>query len=138
MAGSAGKGRPKGARNRRTLEAYALAGEGETPVEFGLRLMRDESFPPDLRIHGARIAAPYLHSKPLPESRFVSFEFPVEIGTCTDLLAVHASLIKATAEGEVALEEAREVSALLETHRRLVETVELEQRITRLEQEKRT
>ena len=131
-------GRPKGARNRRTLEAHALIGEGETPVEFGLRLMRDESIPPDLRIHAARIAAPYLHSKPLPEARYVSFAFPAEIGTCTDLLAIHNSLIKATAEGEVALEEAREVSAMLETHRRLVETVDLEQRITRLEQEKRT
>ena len=52
MAGNAGKGRPKGARNKRNkgLEVLAqVAQEGETPLAFGLRVMRDAEQPLDVR-----------------------------------------------------------------------------------------
>lgn len=134
MAGNAGKGREAGSRNRRTLALLELAEQGETPCAFALRIMRDESEPHPFRMEAARIAAPYVHSKPQPEPRFVSFDLPEQIADCADLLAVHTSLIRATANGEVAIEEAREVSALLETHRKVLETADLDQRIKRLEE----
>ncbi len=131
--GNAGKGRAPGSKNKRTLAALELMEAGETPVAFGLRLMRDDSLDSDLRMAGARLAAPYVHPKPQPEPRFVSFELPETIETPQALLALHAGLLRETATGGIALEDARELSAMLETHRRLVETVDLENRIAALE-----
>ena len=59
-----GAGRPKGARNKRTvalLEAAARA--GELPLDYMLRVMRDEKADTDRRDAMARTAAPYLHSR---------------------------------------------------------------------------
>jgi hypothetical protein len=133
MAGNAGKGREAGSRNRRTLAMMALAEAGETPVAFAIRIMRDDAQASELRMHAARIAAPYVHPRPQPEPRLVAFDLPEQIGGCDGLLATHEALLRATASGDIALEDARDISSMLETHRRLVETVELEQRITALE-----
>lgn len=134
MEGKRG-GRIPGSRNKRTEVLMALAEEGETPCGFALRLMRDEDQPPDIRMHAAKIAAPYVHSKPQPEPRIVSFDLPDKIDGTEGLLSVHEALLRATATGGIALEDARDISSMLETHRRLVETIDLEQRIARLEAE---
>jgi hypothetical protein len=58
------RGRPRGARNKRTravLEA-AEAG-GELPLDYMLRVMRDSKVPHDRRDDMAKSAAPYLHPK---------------------------------------------------------------------------
>lgn len=128
-------GRSPGTRNRRTLELLSLAEEGETPCAYALRIMRDETQPPETRIHAAKLAAPYIHPKPQPEPRIVAFDLPEKIDGAEGLLTVHEALLRAIAEGSLALEDARDISSMLETHRRLVETVDLEQRITRLEAE---
>ena len=60
-------------------------------------------------------------------------ELPDEFGDAENLMHVHATLLRSIASGETSLEEAREMSAILEAHRRLVETVNLEERISRLE-----
>jgi hypothetical protein len=133
--GNAGKGRGAGNRNRRTRELMELADQGESPVAFALRMMRDEANPPDLRVNCAKLAAAYCHSKPLPEARIVSFALPERIDTET-LPDIHQSIMLATANGELAVEDARDISAMLETHRRLIETAELEQRLAALEQER--
>lgn len=128
-------GRIPGSRNKRTEALMALAEEGETPCGFALRLMRDDEQPADIRMHAAKIAAPYVHPKPQPEPRIVSFDLPDKIDGTEGLLSVHEALLRATAAGGVALEDARDISSMLETHRRLVETIDLEQRIARLEAE---
>lgn len=128
-------GRIPGTRNKRTEALMALAQDGETPCAFALRLMRDEEQPSDIRMHAAKIAAPYVHPKPQPEPRIVAFDLPDKIGGADGLLNVHEALLRATASGDIALEDARDISSMLETHRRLVETIELEQRIARLEAE---
>ena len=99
MAGTAGLGRPKGSRNRRTNDALALAGEGDTPVEFGLRVMRDEAQPIDVRLHGARIAAPYIHPKPFPLAEMVEIELP-DTSTPEGVKAASAEVLQAVAQGE--------------------------------------
>lgn len=132
-AGNAGKGRAVGSRNKRTEVLLELAETGETPCAFALRIMRDEEQPPDIRMHAAKLAAPYIHPRPQPEPRVVSFDLPDKIEGAGGLLSVHDALLRATTGGNLAVEDARNISAMLETHRRLVETIDLEQRITRLE-----
>src|SRR5262245_45722338 len=99
MAGNAGKGRVSGSRNKLTLETLALVTDGQTPVAFALEVMKDDSKGLDVRLHAARIAAPYLHSRPQPEPRLVSFSLPDKIETPADLSSVHLNVLKAVAAG---------------------------------------
>jgi len=58
------RGRPKGARNKRTravIEA-AVAG-GELPLAYMLRIMRDPNIPAKRRDEMAKAAAPFLHAR---------------------------------------------------------------------------
>ena len=135
IAGNTSKGRVPGARNKRTVALMALAEDGETPGAFALRVMRDETKTDELRMHAARLAAPLVHPKPQPEARYITLELPDEFGDAESLKNVHAALLRSIASGETSLEEAKELSAILEAHRRLVETVDLEERIARLEKD---
>lgn len=59
-------GRVKGTPNASTramLNAIELAKEGETPLPYLLRIMRDENEPKDRRDWAAACAAPYVHPK---------------------------------------------------------------------------
>ena len=58
-----GAGRPRGAKSVVTEEAIKRAGAGETPLEYMLRVMRDEGTPLDRRDKMAIGAAPYMHAK---------------------------------------------------------------------------
>ena len=91
----------------------------------------------ELRMHAARLAAPLVHPKPQPEPRYITLDLPEEFGDAESLKQVHATLLRSIASGETSLEEAKELSAILEAHRRLVETVDLEERIARLEKEQK-
>ncbi|HUQ37041.1 MAG TPA: hypothetical protein VM144_11755, partial [Aestuariivirga sp.] len=117
------KGRVPGSRNKRTLALMTLAEEGETPCAFALRIMRDTEKPEDLRMHAARLAAPYIHPKPQPEPTYVELQLPEKLDDAQALKTFHATLLQSIASGETSLEDGRELSAILETHRRLVETV---------------
>jgi hypothetical protein len=59
-----GAGRKKGGANRLTEEAIARAEEGgEMPLDFLLRIMRDDGADEAKRIDCAKAAAPFLHAK---------------------------------------------------------------------------
>lgn len=59
-----GAGRPKGSRNKRTQEVLnAAAKEGITPLDYMLKVMRDEDESPATRLDAAKSAAPYLHPR---------------------------------------------------------------------------
>jgi hypothetical protein len=69
------RGRPKGARNKRTrilLEA-AEAG-GEMPLDFLLRLMRDPRAPMTRRLEAAKAAAPFAHARLSPVEPIVNLD----------------------------------------------------------------
>ncbi len=134
MSGNAGKGRRPGSRNRLTLATMELMEEGETPCAFALRIMRDNTKSDDFRLQAARIAAPYLHPRPQIEPRLVTFDLPEQIQTSADLMAAHAALLRGIAAGELSLDEAKEISAILDAHRKVIETAGLEERISKLEQ----
>jgi hypothetical protein len=133
MSGNAGKGRARGSRNKLTLETLELVADGKTPVAFALGIMNDATKGIELRLNAARIAAPYLHSKPQPEGRMVSLTLPEEIETPAALTKIHADILRAVATGEISLDEGRDVSMLLDSQRRAIETAELEERISKLE-----
>lgn len=139
MAGGGSKsgerrgGRKPGSRNKRTLAALELVSDGKTPCAFVLELMCDEGQPLNVRLEAARIAAPYVHPRPQPEGRIVSLELPKEITTSAALTQIHATILRAVAGSTLSVDEAKDISVILETHRRTIETVELEDRISRLE-----
>jgi hypothetical protein len=57
-------GSRKGCRNKATAaRERAIAESGLTPLEYMIRVMRDENQPPDMRLDAARSAAPYVHPK---------------------------------------------------------------------------
>ena len=56
-------GRKRGAKSVVTEEAIRRAGEGETPLEYMLRIMRDIDQPDDRRDRMAMGAAQYVHAK---------------------------------------------------------------------------
>lgn len=134
MAGNAGKGRRQGSRNKRTEQTLALADVGESPLALMVRVSRDKNQDLPMRLNAARWAAPFLHPKPYPEQPVVSFRLPETITTATGLTEAHAEILKAVADGELAVTLARDLSAILETQRRLVETADLEARVAKLEQ----
>jgi hypothetical protein len=133
MGGNAGKGRAPGSRNKLTLDTLALVENGKTPVAFALGIMNDDTKPQELRLNAARIAAPYLHSKPQPEGRIIRLDLPEDVGTPAALTKINADILRAVASGEISLDEGKDVSMLLDSHRRAIETAELEERISKLE-----
>lgn len=57
-------GRKKGVPNKVTLEREAeIKASGLTPLEYMLRVMRDEKAPEERRDDMAKAAAPYVHPK---------------------------------------------------------------------------
>ena len=73
---------------------------------------------------------------PVRKGRPVSLDLP-KIETAADLVAALGLVADAVGIGDITPDEGQAVSAVLETKRRAIETVELETRIAALEQEKR-
>lgn len=64
MPPNAGKGRPKGSRNKASAKRQAeIAASGLTPLAYLLQVTRDLGKPDALRIEAAKAAAPYVHPK---------------------------------------------------------------------------
>jgi hypothetical protein len=57
-------GRVKGTPNKRTRQLQeAIEASGVTPLQYMLRIMRDENAPTAERMHAATAAAPYVHAR---------------------------------------------------------------------------
>ena len=74
---------------------------------------------------------------PLPSNRRVEFFVP-PIETSADLAAAMDAILQAASAGELAPDEAVSIASLIETRRKTLETLELEQRIAALEQSRET
>ena len=59
------------------------------------------------------------------------------IETSADLGAAMGAILQAAADGALAPDEAVSIASLIETRRKTIETLELEQRIARLEQSRK-
>ena len=73
-----GSGRKPGVRNKRTQQLCAeVAASGETPLEYMLRIMRDDRADAKRRDEMAKAAAPYLHPRLQRTEQFVETVEPV-------------------------------------------------------------
>ena len=61
-------GRVKGTKNKKRPADEIVINAGESPLEFMLRMMRDEEVDNNLRMDMAKAAAPYIHAKFAPKS----------------------------------------------------------------------
>jgi uncharacterized protein DUF5681 len=121
-------GRPRGSRNHATLAAEALL-EGE--AEGITRKLIDKALEGDmtaLRMCLDRLVAPR-------RERCISFELP-KIETAADAANASAALIAECAAGNVSSSEATEIMALISSHVRVLEVMELEARVIALEKER--
>ena len=119
-------GRKHGARNKTTLAVEALLeGEHEALTRAAIKNAL-EGDTTALRLCLDRIA-------PVRKDSPVTFDLP-KIETAKDALKASAALLAAVAAGEVTPDEAGRVMALLTSHRALVETSDLANRIEALEE----
>jgi hypothetical protein len=57
------RGRPKGARNKRSIADQEVIASGMTPLDFLCSVFRDPKQPMKRRIEAAKFAAPYVHPR---------------------------------------------------------------------------
>lgn len=118
-------GRPKGARHVALVALDAIGSEAAADV---LRKVIEEAKAGDMR------AAEILMRRLWPEQkgRPVSFALP-ELRTAADAVQAVGAIAQAVAAGDLTPDEGQAVAAVVETHRRTLETAELVARIEALE-----
>jgi hypothetical protein len=118
-------GRPQGSRHKTSLAVEALLeGEAEALTRKAIELAKEGDMAA-LKLCLDRLAPPR-------KGRTVSFKLPT-IETAEDVLRALQTIATAVAGGEITPDEGATVAALLETHRRTIETVEIEARVAALE-----
>ncbi len=73
------------------------------------------------------------YGRPATERPTVSVDLP-EIDNPESLMQAMSKILFAVGNGDIAPADAREVASLIETHRKIIETTELEQRVLALEE----
>jgi tellurite resistance protein len=118
-------GRPRGSRHAALVALDAI---GQEAAEDVLRAVVAAAKAGDMR------AADILMRRYLPErkGRPVPFDMP-EMRSSADAVQASAAVVAAVASGDLTPEEGQAVAAVMETHRRTLETVELERRLAVLE-----
>jgi Family of unknown function (DUF5681) len=122
-------GRPKGSHNRITQLTKALIdGEAEEIVAKAVQKVRE----------GDRVMIREMLNRVAPRSRdrLIEFELP-KIVTASDARAASTALFAALSRGEISPSEATQVMGLLKSHVRLVDSADLEPRVTALEEERK-
>jgi hypothetical protein len=122
-------GRPKGSRHKVTLAIESvLEGEAEKLTHKCV----------EMAMAGDTTAMKLCLERILParKDRPVQLHIP-EIEGVEDLSKATMAILEAVAAGELTPAEAGEVAKLVEAHRRTVETVELEDRLRRVEERQR-
>ncbi|MGB9456376.1 MAG: hypothetical protein WCB12_10050 [Bryobacteraceae bacterium] len=119
-----GRGRPKGSPNKKTQQAQKLF-EENSPAIMALAINRSREDPHMLRM---------LASHVVPQRRGL----PVNLGrlpmdTLEDLDRASAATLKKATSGKIGLSEATDFCSMIEIRRRVLETQNLERRLSALE-----
>jgi hypothetical protein len=123
-----------GGRAKLSPEIRAMLGDNaEKAVKAIVKHLDDED--PRIALKAAELLLDRNFGKPQTASESIQLADIGDTSTSEGLLQLHSKLLAGAASGVIALAEAREFSSLLESHRRLVETVDLEARLTKLEQQ---
>ena len=119
------KGRPKGSRNRQTVEIEQLLDSNEVDVLHKiLEKARDGDHPSALLC--------VKHLFPPKRSRPVPFDLP-KIETLADAVKASSGALQAAGSGELTLEEAEKYMGLISRHAKVLGYSELEARVQALE-----
>ena len=122
-----GRGRPSGSRNKASIALdKMLADDGADVVRAVLTAAKGGD------MQAARLVLDRV--VPVRKGRSVQLDLPTIEGA-TDVLAALSLTVAAMAEGEITPDEAAVVASVLEIKRKAIETVELETRLARLEQQ---
>jgi hypothetical protein len=123
--GPGNPGRPKGARNKTTIVIeQLLESEGEAIARKAIeRALAGDSVA--LRLCLERIS-------PVRRGRAITFPMPT-IDSTADLAKAMGAILAGVASGTLTAEEGLTVANIVEAKRRAIETIELDDRIARLE-----
>jgi hypothetical protein len=127
-------GNPSGRAKMPPEVRELLTAKAQDAAQVYIRYLSDGD--PRVALKAAELLLDRTYGKPQQADEPISFELPEGLDDASALVELHASLLRATANGDVTVSDARDVSSLFETHRRLIETTELEQRICALEAQK--
>ena len=120
-------GRPKGARNRKTLEIESLLeGQAEALTQTAISKALDGDSMA-LRLCMERIA-------PAPKDNSVAFALP-QMNNALDASQAAGSVLTAVSEGNLTPIEATRVMGLIDSYRRTLELTDIENRLKVLEDE---
>lgn len=129
-----GAGRPKGSVSKRHVEMLAGAvSEGITPVEYMLKVLRDENADDKSKAWAAEKAAPYIHPRPAPLARPIEIDLP-DTSTIEGVSAALNKITQAVATGDITTAEAQGLVSIVESQRKAIETGEMLDRIAALEE----
>lgn len=121
-----GQGRPKGSRNTATLEAQQLLAENAKAITTKCILLAMQGDKIALRLCMERIAAP---------RRDVNVRFPfTPVKTAADVHAAMERTLQLIATGRLTPAEGELLTRILESRRMAIETVQMEERIAKLEE----
>jgi hypothetical protein len=118
-------GKPRGARHAALLALDAIGAEGAQDV---LRKVVEDAKGGDMR------AAEILLKRLWPErkGRPINVELPA-METPGDLVKAVGAVTNAVAQGDITPEEGQALAGIIETHRRAIETEDLERRLAAIE-----
>ena len=121
---SGNSGRPKGARNKKTLAIESLLeGQAEALTQIAIsKALEGDGLA--LRLCMERIA-------PAPKDKSVSFPLP-EMNDARDASKAASTVLSAVSDGEILLRLER-VMGLIDSYRRTLELTEIEERLQALE-----
>jgi hypothetical protein len=121
------RGKRPGSRNRASVVLdKMLADDGADVVQAVLAAVKGGD------MQAARLVLDRI--VPVRKGRPIRLDLPT-IESAADVLTALSSTVAAMAEGEITPDEATVVAGVLETKRKAIETVELEARLARLEQQ---
>ena len=120
-----GKGRPKGSRNKKTLLAQEiLDSRGEAVLSRAFDMA--EKGDPQL----IRTLLPYIMKSKETTPRLS----PLPMGTTSELVQSSESVLSKVALGEISMDDAAKLLAMLEQRRKILEAESFERRLRTLEQ----
>jgi hypothetical protein len=121
-----GRGRPRGSRNKRSLVAQQLLDSHADPVMRKALVQAIKGDSSLLRMFLGHLLGPRREA-PVKTG-------PLPVHTAEELAQTSESVFQRLACGKITVQEARELSALFESRRRVIETRDLEKRMRVLEE----
>jgi hypothetical protein len=126
-----GKSGNPGGRPAITPEVKELARQNAPKaLERIVKLMDDKN--PRIALAAASAVLDRAYGKPSMEERTVSFDVG-SVQSTADVIGTVSKLLVATAKGELAVSDMRDIAGILELQRKTIEAVEMEARIKQLE-----